>query len=96
MARRFELIDLELVGLVDTVDSEFFATLRTPIGTDRPPRSAATGDEAARLARLLASRSTERAPDVAELAAMPRPLPERIYRRARRTAGRVRRRLRKR
>ena len=93
MARRFELIDLELVDLVDTVGSEFFATFRRPRCTGDQPASATetADDEAARLARLSSSRATERAPDVSDQAALPRPLAHRAYRMARRLAGRLRR-----
>ena len=94
MARRFELVDLELVDLVDTVGSEFFVTLRRPRCTGDQPASATAGDdEAARLARLSSSRATERLPDAIDRAALPRPLSHRVYRTARRLAGRVRRRL---
>ena len=84
--RRFGLIDLELVDLVDTVGSEFFAVLVKP---GRGVPAAPAPDDSARLDRLAAARNTERAP---EHARPPATLARRVVRRLRAVVVRRRRR----
>jgi hypothetical protein len=79
-ARRFGLTTLSITELVDTVDGEFFALLSAGAGAPVP-------DEDGRLRLMLASRTTERTPDVV--------VPPPSWRvRVRRRGGRLLRRLR--
>lgn len=82
-ARRFGLVELDVLELVDTVDGEFFVALgRSSSAVTQPPV-----DDDRRLALMLAARATERAP------VGPAPEAVTLARRARRTLGRLARRL---
>ena len=82
-ARRFGLVELDVLELVDTVDGEFFVALeRSHSAAMQPP-----ADDDRRLALMLAARETERAP------VGPPPDPLTLARRARRLLGRSTRRL---
>lgn len=72
--QRIGLIELRLVDLVDTRGDEFFAVLQRPVGLADAP----VVDDAARLARLLAARATERAAEPVPPSPRRRPLPLRL------------------
>ena len=83
-ARRFGLVELDVLELVDTVDGEFFVALGR---SSSPGASAPPADDDRRLALMLAARETERAP------VGPAPQALTLARRARRLLGRSARRL---